>query len=148
MQNPERRQEEAIDQRQKEGPGGKWRKPKERMLSIKRVAWATESAMPEKRGVGAVVSREAVSGDLSKTFFFSPHFGSASRKREKPRAGIPRSQRCHIVCKLLNGIAHISSLEKPKSTFSHPYPPTCSHASMRACFTSVLSYTACGRAET
>lgn len=46
------------------------RKPKEQMLSIKRVAWATESAMPEKRGVGAVVSREAVSGDLSKTFFF------------------------------------------------------------------------------
>lgn len=72
MQNPERRQEEAIDQRQKEGPGGKWRKPKERMLYIKRVAWATESAMPEKRGVGTVVSREAVSGDLSKTFFFFP----------------------------------------------------------------------------
>lgn len=74
MQNPERRQEEAIDQRQKEGPGGKWRKPKERMLYIKRVAWATESAMPEKRGVGAVVSREAVSGDLSKIFFFFPPF--------------------------------------------------------------------------
>lgn len=54
--------------------------------------------------------------------------GRVDRKRDQRGAGIPGSQSCHTIWKLLSASVHIRSLKSTMRTFTYIYSPRLSDA--------------------